>query len=396
MDTEDLREREYLKRLEANALRRQVYTLPASAAAASRYEDLGRVESQLSALSRERAEAETASRDTHELRGAQSTGLEVAITVHLAEIPSAVYHLFDPAEQPLVSCTVRNAGDDIRRVRITSRIAGYSADAVDTIELEAEEERTVDQLPTLFPDRVRHVTELTGATLSVLAEDLDGTVETHQTKPVRLLARTTAPLMVHNPSTGLWTDLSRYLGAFVTPNSSDVMTFLRSVVEHHPEGELVGYQKGRDAVEPQVRAIFAALRDSGIAYVNSVVALNPDEGASAQRVRLPRESLADRQANCVDGTVLFASLLEAVSLSPAIVVVPGHALVAWETWQLSNEWRYLETTLISTDTFEEACTAAEELIAGYHSSAQDDDDPYRLRSWPVRRLRAAHRIYPME
>ena len=46
---------------------------------------------------------------------------------------------------------------------------------------------------------------------------------------------------------------------------------------------------------------------------------------------LPRESLADKEANCINGTVLFASLLEGISMSPAIVLVPGHAFLAWET-----------------------------------------------------------------
>ncbi len=69
---------------------------------------------------------------------------------------------------------------------------------------------------------------------------------------------------------------------------------------------------------------------------------------------LPRESLEDKQANCIDGAVLFATLLEAASLNPALVIVPGHAFVAWETWSGSNVWNYLETTMIGTHSFQEA------------------------------------------
>ena len=82
---------------------------------------------------------------------------------------------------------------------------------------------------------------------------------------------------------------------------------------------------------------------------------------SGQRVRLPSESLTGGQANCIDGTVLMASLLEGFSLNPAIVVIPGHAFLGWETWPNSHVWRYLETTMIGTNNFQEACESAENL-----------------------------------
>jgi hypothetical protein len=95
---------------------------------------------------------------------------------------------------------------------------------------------------------------------------------------------------------------------------------------HHPDGQLYGYQA---AVEPQVRAIFQALKlDASITYVNSIVSFNPEEGSRSQRVRLPRQALDEQQANCLDGALLFASLLEAASLNPALVILPNHALVA--------------------------------------------------------------------
>ena len=67
-----------------------------------------------------------------------------------------------------------------------------------------------------------------------------------------------------------------------------------------------------------VKAIYDALQTkANIKYVNSTVDFNPDETAKTQRVRLPRETLKERQANCIDGALLFASLLEAISLNPA-------------------------------------------------------------------------------
>ena len=121
-----------------------------------------------------------------------------------------------------------------------------------------------------------------------------------------------------------------------------------------------------------------------------------EEGTASQRIRLPRESLRDRMANCIDGTVLVASLLEAMSLNPAIVLVPGHAFVSWETWPDSGEWRYLETTMISSHDYDAARRRGDQLTEAYEQQSQQAQDPSLFRRWSLRDLRALHRITPME
>jgi len=337
--------------------------------------------------------------------GTATTGLEAKVHVRMAQVPTSIYHIMDPEEHPLVTCWVSNSAtkdNRIRRVRVVSFIEGYSAQAVDTIELKPRTHHEFNQLPTLFPDRVRDVTELTRAMLNVVVEDMDNNVtELHRTAPIWLLARTTAPVVIMDPKAGEWLDMSRYWGAYVTPNAQSVMKFLREVVNYHPENRLVGYQGGEEEIEPQVKAVFDALKHKAdIRYVNSVVDFSPEEGASNQRIRLPKESLEDKQANCIDGTVLFASLLEGISLSPAIVVVPGHAFVAWETWsqpaRKSNKWKYLETTMIGSHSFEEACNSAEQLATSHEITASLSGDEAYFRLWSLRELRTKLRITPME
>lgn len=112
------------------------------------------------------------------------------------------------------------------------------------------------------------------------------------------------------------------------------------------------------------------------------------EGAVNQRGRFPRQGLQDDEASCIDGALLFASLLEAASLSPAIVLVPGHAFIAWETWKQKNQWRFLETTMIGKATFEEACRSAETTAKRYQTEATQTKNPLRFRLRPLRSLRA--------
>jgi len=249
-------------------------------------------------------------------------------------------------------------------------------------------------LPTLFPNSIRDLTELSRATVNVLVKDLDGNVETHVTEPVWMLARTTLPFSMLNPQTNAWENFFEYFGVYVTPNAPSLMRFLREAAALHPQHTLVGYQGGLpdhsdEIITPQVKALYDALKGAGITYVNSMLSLSPQQGVSSQRVRLPRESLEDKEANCIDGTVLLASLLEGISLNPAICVVPGHAFLAWETWDNYDEWRYLETTMIGTNFFEDALKEGKRK-ADYYGGAK------QLQLLRLRDLRAQKGILPME
>jgi hypothetical protein len=402
-----LRQQEYELRLSVERLRREVFQQADPSASAELWTELEKAEEALAAVEKKRIAAQALdastglildTEKTTGLLGAQTTGLEAQVHLRMAQVPTAIYHLFDRAAHPLVSCTVRNASDqDTRRLRVISYIDGYSARAVDTVELGPLGTYTFDQLPVLDHDRIRNVTELRRATLNIQLEALDGQVELHRTEPIWLLARSSAPLAVQDPKTGEWQDLSRYFGAFVTPNAPRLMSFLRVAATKHPEGQLVGYQGDRAGVEPQVKALYQALKEeANITYINSVIDFNPDQGSSSQRVRLPRESLDDQEANCIDGTVLMASLLEGISLNPAIVLVPGHAFLAWETWSDDDKWQYLETTMIRSHTFEEACASAAKSAKFYKARAEHTGNPFYFRQLPVRVLRTQYDIMPME
>ena len=57
-------------------------------------------------------------------------------------------------------------------------------------------------------------------------------------------------------------------------------------------------------------------------------------------------------ANCIDGTVLFASALENIEIDPYIVMIPEHAFLAWENGD--DTISCLETTMVGSSTFEDA------------------------------------------
>ncbi len=124
--------------------------------------------------------------------------------------------------------------------------------------------------------------------------------------------------------------------------------------------------------------------------------LNPEAGLRMQHVRLPRESLARREANCADGSVLFASLLLAFSLHPALVIMPQHIIVAWETASDSGKWHYLDTTKLDTHGFDMARQFGQVEAEANEARSQDTGDARWFRRWPLKQLREELKIFPVE
>jgi len=89
------------------------------------------------------------------------------------------------------------------------------------------------------------------------------------------------------------------------------------------------------------------------------------------------ESLNNSQANCVDGSVLFASLLRKIGIEPFLVLVPGHCYVGFYLDAAQENPIALETTLLgavlSEDDQDEIPEFLEEAI---------DEDLRGEFSWP--------------
>jgi hypothetical protein len=338
------------------------------------------------------------------LLGPETTGIQVETQLCLQPLPTGIYHLLDPETEPLFKITVTNLATQPRRVRVTAYLEALSAQAVKTVELERKgrekAQASFAMHPTLLPDRARQVTEVQWATLHIIADILGGIkeeqspipvlCESHNTFPIVCLARTSSFNFVRRPDTGEQVDLTHYYGAWVTPYVEAVQERIRHAASLSPDKQMWGYQRNRDSVTRQAKALYQALREAGLTYVNSVIDYGAGPGQLTQRTRLPRESLAQKSANCIDGTVLVASLLEGASLNPAVVLVPGHAFVGWETWDGSGEWSYLETTMIGSAEFETACQSATrqyEKVSSFY--------PERVRRHSLAELRRRG-IWPME
>ena len=219
-------------------------------------------------------------------------------------------------------------------------------------------------LPTLQLGPCAGLSEIRPATLRVTVRQLgagEGVLLHDETYAIRLHAFDTALLGISTPE-GSIVDLSDHLAAFVTPHAWEIENLLRLAVNYHPQRQMLGYQNsgeqdGPHSVLAQVQAMYRALKqDAGLVYIDSSLNFGKQEGQITQRVRLPRSSLHDNQsrANCIDGAVLYASLLELANLQPLLAIVPGHAFVGWRIARNADQYDFLETTSTGSEDFERA------------------------------------------
>jgi len=110
-----------------------------------------------------------------------------------------------------------------------------------------------------------------------------------------------------------------------------------------------GYQsQDPKQVMLQVFAIWNALQRRGIRY-SDIASTAPGNIFSSQSVRFLDESIDTSQANCVDGSVLMASILHSIGIRSYLVLIPGHCFLAFDTnpgGQGSLPQFGLETTML--------------------------------------------------
>lgn len=134
--------------------------------------------------------------------------------------------------------------------------------------------------------------------------------------------------------------------AYVNENNPTIDVILREALDTGEISSFIGYQRTAQEVHMQVYAIWNALQRRGIKYSSITTPTAVSKDIHSQYVRFFNDSLSSSQANCVDGTVLFASILRRVGINPKLVLVPGHMFLAYDLDKNGQQVAFLETTMI--------------------------------------------------
>jgi hypothetical protein len=142
-------------------------------------------------------------------------------------------------------------------------------------------------------------------------------------------------------------DLSWIFAAYVNERDAVVDNVITSAQASGIVDSFDGYAStDPDNVYRQVWAVWHALSERGIRYSNADPAIERGPKVFSQRVRFLRETWNDRSANCIDGSVLIASVLQRIGIRSFLVLVPGHAFIGFYVDADAQRAAYLETTLL--------------------------------------------------
>ncbi|HEX4144825.1 MAG TPA: hypothetical protein VHY91_15080 [Pirellulales bacterium] len=159
--------------------------------------------------------------------------------------------------------------------------------------------------------------------------------------------------IVHGDDTSA--DISFMFAAYVNEQHPFVDKLLREALDGGVVDSFTGYQSGDSAeVYRQVYALWNALSQRDVRYSNITTSAAETDAVHSQHVRLIDESINNGQANCVDGSVLLASLLRKIDIEPVLVYVPGHCYLAFFLDADKKHLVGLETTLIGSAPGEDA------------------------------------------
>ncbi len=183
---------------------------------------------------------------------------------------------------------------------------------------------------------------------------------TEQTATVTIRPINDCPFMVQAGETQI--DISPTFAAYVNEQHPFLDKVLREALDFGYVDSFSGYQGDEAEVIRQVYAIWDALVTRDVKYSSiTATSVNADT-VWCQHVRMIEQSLNNSQANCVDGSVLMASLLRKVGIEPFLVLVPGHCYVGFYVDKEQTKLMAIETTLLGSTVEEDEEYASIEIL----------------------------------
>jgi len=145
-------------------------------------------------------------------------------------------------------------------------------------------------------------------------------------------------------------DYKFLFAGFVNESHPYIQTLLQEALKGKAVDSFMGYQTDPVGVSRQALAIWNALQRRRVRYSNIATpsASSPSGTVYSQAVRFVDETIDSQQANCVDGSVLFASALYKIGIHPILVLKPEHMFVGYWLDEGHSSYEFLETTIVGS------------------------------------------------
>jgi hypothetical protein len=179
---------------------------------------------------------------------------------------------------------------------------------------------------------------------------------------------------------GEWDSCNDLFSAYVNESHPWIDQLLHKALEAGRVERWTGYLEHDEAVVlAQVQAVWETLQEKGTKYSSVTTASGADEGVYSQHVRFLDQAVEYSQANCADGSVLFASILRKIGIDSYLVLVPGHMFLGFGAEEYTDApTHFLETTLIGEedlDDFDNALEVGHDQYSRYEEELQAQSNP---------------------
>ncbi len=202
-------------------------------------------------------------------------------------------------------------------------------------------------------EKLRKTTQQVPLNVS-FAVEIDGKAAEEKTETLQVRSINDCPFGVSNSEETLddenviagSAEIGWMFAAYVNENHPMLDKILQEALATKTVNAFLGYQRDETEVVKQVFAIWSALQKRGIQYSSTTTTPGGSDAVYSQFVRFLDQSITNTQANCVDGSVLFASILRKISIKPFLVTIPGHMYVGFYLSSDKKDFVGLETTAI--------------------------------------------------
>lgn len=263
----------------------------------------------------------------------------------------------------LVEYDIFNLSHEKLRLKIETEILGFSEKETKTIFIHGIKNKNnqksrgvLAQCPRLKKDILENLNTPERATMRCKIIDEDKKeILYEETFNVDFLSKDEMVWELSDVRSNQQYNLRDFICAWITPTDKNgLLDKIRSAArEFHPDKTL-GHKNPPtlDDIRLYVKAFYEYLAKEGMNYLSQP--FSSKTSGNSQRVVLPERVLENKAGNCIDLTVLFASLLEALGVYSLICLTPTHAFIGWGKLTDKNAMIFLETTAVGRQDFDTA------------------------------------------
>ena len=238
--------------------------------------------------------------------------------LQLEPVFSAAYKQY--VNKPIGKVSIKNGSDkDYANLKLRFSIKDYM-DFPYTLDIPLLKANSAEEveLNAIFNNRILEIDEDTGVQVEVAVNFASNNKDD--------AIRMTKPMTIYGKNAIIWKDLNM-VGAFVTPKDDLLRDFVRqSINEYKPKADAV------DRSLLTAMTMFDIFGAHGINYVadpNSPYSELTE--STVDYVQFSRETLKLKSGDCDDLSVLLSASLENLGIETAILDVPGHLLMMFNT-----------------------------------------------------------------